>query len=479
MTVELALSDYGIDLRAGQEGPYFPVATLSDIYSDLSYHFALYTNGKVYVEDENKMDSFDDRDEEVITNYMAEDKIPEDLAEFGYGELCFAIGNFFGVPDRLALNDSIKEKGLDRTLEEYGEEGIRIKELLQSTEKGEYLFGLDCLGGLIYDGGHTRLSGSVYEGAMSEPIHEKYLEAKASDLAAEERWGVTENALWMLNGLAVKEVMRAEAYGEDVTYVKKGNTAVCVFDTFWSDYFDETEAYVHGEADALPEDDTMRIFLDALNRAKEDPEVENFVIDVSNNTGGSVDILVTLAALLTGENEIGVPLTNTLTGQTIVDYYQVDANMDGEFNDADKIPCDLRIGVLTAGQSFSAANMFPAVMKSYGAAILGEQSGGGCCAIQCMSTADGLWYRMSSFRMHMTSKDGENIDLGVPVDVDLVEKNADGSDKTISTPIVGLAVEEDGSLNYQKEIEWETPDYTAFFDVDRLGEEMDKFYGKE
>ena len=477
--VELDLEGYGIDLRADESGLYLPVATLSDLYSDLAYHYAFYCNGKVYVEDENKEASYIDRDSEFLEQYMAVDPIPEDLAAFNYGELCFAIDTFYGLPERVELDDSIREKGLDRTLEEYGEEGVRIRELLRSTEKGEYLYGLNCIGGLLADGGHTSIIASYYGSAMTQTMYDKYLEARSTGLARDKIKAYFNDVFKFYNNINARKQLRDAAYGEGVTYVKKGNTAVCIFDSFGDTYFDEVEAYINGEADELPQDDPMRIFKEALDQAKADPEVENFIVDITNNGGGSLDILVAMAAMLTGENEAGITFTNMLTGQSITDYYQIDCNLDGKFDDADKIPCDLRVGVLTSSGSFSCGNLFPSVMKEKGAMILGEQSGGGCCAIQNMAAADGFPYRISSARSHLTTKEGGEIDFGVPVDVDLLEKNADGSNKMVTTPIVGPAIEEDGTINNGKEQDWESFDYSQFYDLDRLGEEMDKFYGEE
>ena len=336
--VELDLAEYGIDLRADENGLYLPVATLSDLYADLAYHFAFYCNGKVYVEDENRVDPFTSRDGEYLEQYMAVDPIPEDLAAFNYGELCFAIDTFYGLPERVELDDSLREKGLDRTLEELGEDGARIKELLLSTEKGEYLYGLDCVGALLADGGHTKISSRDYETAMPQAMYDKYTEVRNTGLMLDRIEANLKNDVFKYyNNINVKQQLRDAAYGEGVTYVKKGNTAVCVFDSFGDAYFDAVEAYVNGEADELPQDDPMRIFKEALDQAKADPEVENFIVDVSNNGGGSLDILVAMAAMLTGENEIGITYTNTLTGQSITDYYQIDCNLDGKFDDADKM----------------------------------------------------------------------------------------------------------------------------------------------
>ena len=335
--VELDLADYGIDLRADENGLYLPVATLSDLYADLAYHFAFYCNGKVYVEDENRVDPFTSRDGEYLEQYMAVDPIPEDLAAFNYGELCFAIDTFYGLPERVELDDSLREKGLDRTLEELGEDGARIKELLLSTEKGEYLYGLDCIGALLADGGHTKISSRDYETAMPQAMYDKYTEVRNTGLMLDRIEANLKNDVFKYyNNINVKQQLRDAAYGEGVTYVKKGNTAVCVFDSFGDAYFDAVEAYVNGEADELPQDDPMRIFKEALDQAKADPEVENFIVDVSNNGGGSLDILVAMAAMLTGENEIGITYTNTLTGQSITDYYQIDCNLDGKFDRRDE-----------------------------------------------------------------------------------------------------------------------------------------------
>ena len=60
--VELDYSKYGIDLRADDSGVYLPVATLSDLYADLAYHFAFYDGTKVYVENENWIPEFFSRD---------------------------------------------------------------------------------------------------------------------------------------------------------------------------------------------------------------------------------------------------------------------------------------------------------------------------------------------------------------------------------------------------------------------------------
>ena len=133
-------------------------------------------------------------------------------------------------------------------------------------------------------------------------------------------------------------------------------------------------------------------------------------------------MLAAMIAFLTGDNKASLYCKNMLTGQTITETYEVDTNLDGKFDDQDKgQPCDFHVAILTSRASFSCGNAFPAFMQELGAAIIGERSGGGACAIQCMATPDGFWYQMSSHRMYLMSHGDYDTDLGVPLDADLVK----------------------------------------------------------
>lgn len=73
--------------------------------------------------------------------------------------------------------------------------------------------------------------------------------------------------------------------------------------------------------------------------------------------------------------------------------------------------------------------MLPSLMKDYGYLIIGEKSGGGSCSIQRMCTAEGFCYILSSSRMRLTNKAGENIDRGVEPHIALEVKQATGQDE--------------------------------------------------
>ena len=137
---------------------------------------------------------------------------------------------------------------------------------------------------------------------------------------------------------------------------------------------------------------------------------------------------------------------------------------------------DLNFAVLTSRASFSCGNAFPSVLKDNGILVMGEQSGGGACAVQQMATADGFKYQISSARLRFLNKDGESIDGGVPVDVDLVGKNEDGTDRIIEVEVPVAGYSETGEA-VETTMTLKTVDYTQLYDIDRLSQEMNRFYG--
>jgi hypothetical protein len=87
-------------------------------------------------------------------------------------------------------------------------------------------------------------------------------------------------------------------------------------------------------------------------------------------------------------------------------------------------------------------------MKDMGYLIIGERTGGGSCAVQNFCTPDGMQYQISSYRGRLTNKQLQNIDGGVEPNV---------------TIPVGTS-ETDG------------PDYSQFYNLDRLTSIIDNWY---
>ena len=109
-------------------------------------------------------------------------------------------------------------------------------------------------------------------------------------------------------------------------------------------------------------------------------------------------------------------------------YDKIDINLDGKFDELDIEEAarfdDMKVMVLTSSYSFSCGNLFPSLMKELGFKIIGEKSGGGSCAIMFNSTADGSLFIRSSYYC-LSDNQGHNIDSGVEVDLNLVNKTVD------------------------------------------------------
>ena len=456
-TVNFDFASYGIDIHSDGKGTvYFPFATLADMYTDLFYHHAGFNGEKVVANTSVNEVSLSEIDPDYYKPILAKRTRSASLADFNYKELCFAMDHFYGFPGRIKYNDVLKEKGLDRALEEDIQGGKEIKELLLSTKLSDYLFGMTGLTGVYYDG-HTAMEvmsfaigrdGNTYQDLMGEY---QMNAAAHQDVTAMLMQSISSMMGMMQDNMAIN-TLRPKAYGLKDTYIKKGNTAVCIFNSFNSRNEKAWKDYYSGKG-PLPtvdntENDDMVIFLDALKRADADPEVENLIIDITANGGGSADIVMVMTSLIMDKSYISQD--NTLTGQRSLVQYEVDRNFDGVFDKKDKdVHYDLNFAVLTSGMSFSCGNLFPSMLKDAGIPVMGATSGGGSCAIQAMCTADGFCFQISSFRARLNTLDGQNIDSGI-------------------TPDIPIAIDGTVTIERSEEEATEVKDYSKFFDIDYL-----------
>ncbi len=457
VTTTLDMGKYGIDIHADGKGAvYFPFATLADMYTDLFYHHTGFNGEKVVVNTSVNEVNLSEIDPTYNEPLLSKKARSESMAAFNYKELCFAMDHFYGYPGRVKYNAQLKAKGLDKVLEEDVENGPEIKQLLLSTSMGEYFTGMMGLFAIYFDG-HTSME--ILSQAVGNE-REKYADLLAeftrTQMAHMNFQGMLLEAVapmmsMMQSSMAVAQ-LRPAAYGQGVTYYKKGNTAVCVFDSFnsrnekaWKDYYEGKGPMPTVEN---TQGDDMVIFLDALKKADADPEVKNLIIDISANGGGSADIVMAMTSLIIDKSYISQD--NALTGQRAIVEYEVDRNFDGVFDEKDKdVHYDLNFAVLTSGMSFSCGNLFPSILKDNGIPVMGETSGGGACAIQAMCTADGFCFQISSFRARLNTLAGENIDEGI---------------------IPDLPIATDGKTQVEVSEEEAVParDYSKFFDVDYL-----------
>ena len=427
-SVAFDLKKYGIDLRGDGEMVYVPLITLSDMYSDIEYKHVFFNGEKIILTDFETTPA--EIDKAFCMKPYETTERPADLAAYSYGELCFAIDHFYGRPGRNDIDNIIQEKGLDLALSE------KHRTLLQSTKMDEYIFGMEYLAVLLDDGSHTRLSpiqiGSVVgitDANILGHFAAKFVTPFTADYA-DEVAAVMAN-LNRNNGSEMAAKARQKLLNTD-TYTKIGNTMYFIFDDFgpidsngWTAFYKGT-----GPLPTYNPEFSGDIcgLVEALDKAAADPEVKNFVLDMTCNNGGELGVLQAITALLAGKT--AVTYENVLTKQRIVNDVLADTNFDRVFDDKDMKPRhpELNIAIMTSHYAYSSGNLLPSQMKDFGYLIIGEKTGGGSCSIQRMCTPEGFCYQISSARARLVNKDGENIDSGVVPHIALEVKQTTGKD---------------------------------------------------
>lgn len=418
--VTLDYGHYGIDLRADDTDVYFPFATLADLYSDGYMHIAAFNGQTVMVAPDGAYSLIDGYPEHFIAPILQQTRTA-DMTDFSYRNLCFTLTNFFGYPGRTLLEGGMKEKGLDQALQDYGMAGQTTRQLLKSERMYDYMAGMANLGYLLDDGGHTytdvmSISKMDRASAFYQEANAAKSDRKREFLAYCPDYQVIEDRF--NNRLTLRSELRnrrTETLGKKVKYYKQGHTAYCVFESFLCDDSGWRKFY-NGEGarptSANYPNDWLIALAECLQKAENDPEVKNFVIDISTNGGGSSDVVVFITSLLC--NKASLSYENALTGQRTTCSYEVDRNLDGRFDERDaEIAYHLNFALLTSSFSFSCGNLLPSLLKDYGIPIIGEQTGGGSCCVIFNPTPEGFGYRYSTHRCRLIDRQGRNIDSGV------------------------------------------------------------------
>ena len=419
----LRYGNYGIDLRGDRDGVWMPFQTVADLYNDTYMHMGAFNGTTVLVAPEGAYSIIDGLPAEFSLAAMQATRTAE-LADYNYRNLCFTLDNFFGYPGRSLIEADMKTMGLDEVLAHQGEGGLLARQMLQSADVLDYCSGLSMLHTMLYDGGHTfmqiqRLNDftadaalvSQYQQRTSERMEQFLSFYPAGKMADEERAAV-------LAHRAELTAKREAVFGKGNYYIKRGNTAFCVFNSFmasdegleaWRQYYSGRRS--RPTVAEFP-DDNLCILIDALQQAEADPEVQNFVFDLTTNGGGSSDIVALVTSLTMDKAEWYAE--NSLLQQRQTVRFDVDRNFDGQFDERDRdVKYHLNFAVLTSSYSFSCANLLPSLMKDLGCLIVGEHSGGGSCGVMMTTDATGICYRYSTCRTRMINQRGENIDGGI------------------------------------------------------------------
>ena len=435
-------SNYNIDLRGDDRDIWCPAPTLCDLYT-FSLNQASYIDNALYfcghpLSEFSRMNIVSTLDH--VNNFFDEykDGRPKDIAEYNYNELCFAFDNQYGFPGRITYNDLLKETNFDTMLSTANESTKKLKEMLLSENVYEYCAAFSMLNNYFWDGGHTSFSYLTY---YDESLMEQVNNVSQYSIPLEELEGafdyLTDYSIsdsTYRSAKAARKIMYDNADTREATetffnddeeaagyaFYTKGDTAVFSFDSFLSDS-ENWLNYYYSEGE-LP-DDLVSNFYRCIVMADKDPNIRNFVIDLGANGGGSVDIVEYMMGLL---NDIDYITVYSSDEGTVNSYFTADKNLDKAYDEKDKeFKLDLNIGIITSKYSFSCGNLMPSLAKEAGYMIVGETSGGGTCAVNFCTTADGLFYSISTGTKFVDSE-GNDIDNGIEPNYELVKLDEEG-----------------------------------------------------
>lgn len=443
------LAKYGMKIYAGSDDAYIPLAALTAILTPSADAFVW--NGDRIIR--RNFDTNDMKDD--FAEWRKTDTRPEEFIDFTYNILCFNHDYCYGQPGYYGIFDidgdgynlgdeatgtkAADKLDLDSLLKKYAPS---VYTNLHSSSYNTYVTALATLMNYILGDGHTGMFvPKKPEGTtINLPNEDKLpssgkrkllnkasdgLETKTNDTYIPKRDAIIENLpenrRFVLDGCnykkdANKTPVRFVSFSEDYT------TAVIHFNSFaipniqaWNVEYPKWTAYNSADdagkaaidADeakkpSYPNDD-LGLFYYAFNLIETNTlvkdKVQNIVIDLSVNGGGSVADVGYLLSFLYGD--IMLIDQDAHTGANVLTSYSTDLNLDGTVDEKDDTlrknrNTKYKMAILTSESSFSSANLFPVMAKEVcGAKIIGRRSSGGSCSINTFCTPDGFTYYYS------------------------------------------------------------------------------------
>lgn len=443
---------YSINLIGRDDDIYLPIATASNMFMGPTMITCFCTADTIYFVDPN--------DPKWETGLLMRDsgyynglnktfkngERTEEEALFSYGELCFLIDTYYGLPGREYIHEPLKQtRDLDKVLSEYSDVTRQAKEFLKSTKYTEYLAGIEMLGSFISDAGHTvaDYGARMYlnqDYALGTKVNKvlNSVNFKASNYDAPRN--IDYNYLYGLY-----DAINAGPNVQASSYKLVGDTLFYRMEQFDFDIYDWNKYYKNPGFNTMPKDavGNFKRMLDAYN---DNDIVKNVVVDISYNPGGYADIVAAFMGLM--NQDTYQHSYDTINEREITVNYEFDKNFDGVFDEHDaEIHYNYNFAILCSGYSFSCGNLLPAQAKENGIVVLGDKSGGGSCAVIDACSAEGLYVRLSC-PDHLMGLDGTDYEFGVPADYKLVT----GSN---------------GSY-----------DFSDFYNIPLMSEKMNEFYSR-
>ncbi len=387
------LNAYGIDIFSVGEDHFIPLQTVNDIFFYPSAGIGLLFNGEaVFLANDQQLFNYRTGEWTPLAELYYD--IPagqrsDELAEYSYNELCLGLDLLYGLKethDISSFRQLFWEIGFDEALS--GNDPVDADQALRQFID----FYLDDLHSSFND--FSPLAGPQAIVGVSGSATRK----------------INEN-------VSLYTSTRAEVYGDNVPgYEEVGNTAYITFDEFTLGLDNARDYYDRYRVGDIPEDTLGLIIYAHEQITREDSPIENVVLDMSCNTGGTADAAVYVLSWFLGEAQISVK--DMASGAMSTAVYRADINLDGVFDKKDTV-ADRKLYCLISPVSFSCGNLVPAALKSsQKVTLLGRTSGGGSCVVQPLSTAYGTLFQISGWRRLSFLKNGSFYDIDQGVDPD-------------------------------------------------------------
>jgi len=395
------LSKYNIDLPYDKEKYYIPLQTFADILLNYRYQYFLYNTEELFVVTLSTAYAYlDGESVPIMEQYYSvtgQTRSPE-LIEYTYNELCMTLDNFYGLKE---LHDI---ESFDEYFEQIETNGSNMKDQLCSENSQDM------------DSALAQLMRRDFDDQHSSFILSSFYSGSDQSFTNEIPYGFSNNNYEETSKMF--KSTRKAYYPDGIPgYEEVGSTAYITFDEFNSPKYD-----LYDENNTQYGNDTISLIVYSHSRiTREDSPIENVVIDLSCNGGGSVDAAAFVIAWFLGEASLY--LTNPVTGASSCTTYRCDTNLDKEYTDADTVS-GYNLYCLTSPLSFSCGNLVPAAFQlSNKVTIIGQTAGGGSCMVLPLSTASGSMFQTSGTNRLSVIKNGAyyDIDKGITPDVILTK----------------------------------------------------------
>ncbi len=394
--IVLNLADYDIHLIKSKDQYYAPLQTLGDFLISMMYINVFYNGKEVMITSSgNFKDDETNELSEMGDVYYAEQKEErsEALSEFSYNELCLVMDSLYGLKEI---------HGIDRFDDLFVETGLKYR--LTDPDPSVADEALFELIDLHLDDLHSSFDYPSW--MVGEPSWSM------------ERYGTTYNRF--ITAARKYLAARREYYPDGCPgYEEVGNTAYITFDHFLAT--DDDVDYYGKDTPSEDSEDTIGLLIYAYEQImRKGSPVENVVMDLSNNLGGSATTAVYAIGMFLGESTDSIE--NSFSGARMTNYYALDTNLDGKFNKKDTLAGKgLKFYCLISPVSFSCGNLVPCVFKySDEVTLLGKTSGGGACAVLPLSTAYGTAFSISGYIRLSYSKNGAFYDIDQGAEPDYI-----------------------------------------------------------